>query len=235
MKSKHAIIGILAQLIVTGAALAVTVDVSDIEDAEDIKVPGACTLSDVTCTYDDFGKGVDDATVDASGISGTTGGVLLLTLNAPVTHLSFDFSLLGASSSVADTLSVIFKNAGKDMGDTKVDGTFVPNDPAQPGLGGRIIGSLAYDGAAFDQAFIYFSTDAQTFNATNISYGPPAAVVVGDLNGDGHVDMSDVLLLVTGFGTTLDDVGVYNSACDINGDGAVDVADLLTLVYHFGT
>jgi hypothetical protein len=49
----------------------------------------------------------------------------------------------------------------------------------------------------------------------------------GDLNGDGVVDVSDLLILLSAWGQ----VGVPG---DINGDGAIDVADLLLLLGAWG-
>jgi hypothetical protein len=55
-----------------------------------------------------------------------------------------------------------------------------------------------------------------------------------DVNGDGSVDVADLLLLVYSFGTVEGDPG-YDPACDFNDDGSVDVVDLLMLVKLFGT
>jgi hypothetical protein len=57
--------------------------------------------------------------------------------------------------------------------------------------------------------------------------------VSGDVDGDDHVDVVDLLWLVDAFGSVTGDAN-YDARCDFNGDGAVDVADLLDLVYNFG-
>lgn len=57
--------------------------------------------------------------------------------------------------------------------------------------------------------------------------------VPGDANGDGLVDVADLLLLVEAFGKSVGMPG-YDPACDFDGSGEVDVADLLTLIAHFG-
>lgn len=56
----------------------------------------------------------------------------------------------------------------------------------------------------------------------------------GDVTGDGHVDVEDLLWLVDAFGSLYEDAN-YNAACDFDGDGAVDVVDLLILIENFGT
>ncbi|HBE10897.1 MAG TPA: hypothetical protein DCY76_00535, partial [Flavobacteriales bacterium] len=50
-----------------------------------------------------------------------------------------------------------------------------------------------------------------------------------DINGNGTVEVSDVLLLLSDFGCTSDCTGA-----DIDGDGAVSVADILLLLAAFG-
>ena len=47
-----------------------------------------------------------------------------------------------------------------------------------------------------------------------------------DCNGDGMVDVTDMLSVIEGWGTP--------SGCDINGDGMIDVADLLEVVGSWG-
>jgi hypothetical protein len=51
---------------------------------------------------------------------------------------------------------------------------------------------------------------------------------VGDLNGDGQVNIFDLSMLLSAWGTT-------NTAADINHDGTVNVFDLSTLLSHWGT
>jgi hypothetical protein len=62
---------------------------------------------------------------------------------------------------------------------------------------------------------------------------PPANPVPGDVDGDGLVDVLDLLWLVDSFGTCVGDTG-FIPACDFNRDGCVDVGDLLTIVVNFG-
>ncbi|MDP7006568.1 MAG: GC-type dockerin domain-anchored protein, partial [Phycisphaerales bacterium] len=49
----------------------------------------------------------------------------------------------------------------------------------------------------------------------------------GDINGDGNVDVSDLL-------TVIDQLGLTDSPADVNGDGVVDVSDLLAIVDAWG-
>lgn len=53
------------------------------------------------------------------------------------------------------------------------------------------------------------------------------APTAGDTNGDGHVNISDLSILLTNFGTSV-------SSCDFNHDGTINVFDLSILLSHYG-
>lgn len=55
-------------------------------------------------------------------------------------------------------------------------------------------------------------------------------VMTGDLNGDGVVDVFDLLILLDGWGVP----GTGGASADLNSDGVVDVFDLLILLDHWG-
>jgi hypothetical protein len=57
--------------------------------------------------------------------------------------------------------------------------------------------------------------------------------MLGDINRDNSVDVTDLLTLVDAFGSIVGDSN-YDSTCDFNSDGSVDVVDLLTLTENFG-
>jgi hypothetical protein len=65
-------------------------------------------------------------------------------------------------------------------------------------------------------------------------YAAAPQVVIGDLNGDGAVDVVDLLIFVETFGKLRTDPG-FNPEADFNCDGSIDVVDLLIFVGNFGT
>jgi hypothetical protein len=54
-----------------------------------------------------------------------------------------------------------------------------------------------------------------------------------DINGDGIVDISDILDTALAFGSTSGEPR-WNPNCDLNDDGIVDISDILEVALHFG-
>jgi hypothetical protein len=79
-----------------------------------------------------------------------------------------------------------------------------------------------------DGSTLYFSSNRPGGSGYYDLYQAPIEPLV-DLNGDGIVDVADMVIMVDNWGTD-------NSLCDIGpmswGDGVVDVQDLIVLVEH---
>ncbi len=83
-------------------------------------------------------------------------------------------------------------------------------------------------------------TESDCFSASGLSWteGTPCApnpcvTAVGDLNGDGDVDLADLSQLLTAFGLCVGSPG-YDAAADLDDSGCVDLADLSALLTNFG-
>ena len=63
-----------------------------------------------------------------------------------------------------------------------------------------------------------------------VDIGTAEAVIAGDANLDGRVDLADFVILRNNFGIS---AGLFSTG-DFNGDGRVDLADLVILRNHFG-
>jgi hypothetical protein len=78
------------------------------------------------------------------------------------------------------------------------------------------------------------------YDTANASFRPKLVLsdivtaVVGDVNGDTHVDVSDLLFVAAAWGAPLGDPD-YNPLCDFNGDNVIDVSDLLLMAAQWGT
>jgi hypothetical protein len=66
-----------------------------------------------------------------------------------------------------------------------------------------------------------------------ILFVKPAFALVGDVNGDGRVDIRDIALVVAAFATHPGSPK-WNPACDLNGDLRVDIRDIAIVCAHFG-
>ncbi len=66
---------------------------------------------------------------------------------------------------------------------------------------------------------------ARSFLSSTLAAPNPA--LQGDLNNSSHVDITDLSILLSRYGTT-------NADADINGDGQVNITDLSILLTHFG-
>ena len=58
-------------------------------------------------------------------------------------------------------------------------------------------------------------------------------LLMGDIDEDGKVDSSDLIILAQAFGSQEGDPN-WDEKCDLNGDGKVDTEDLLLLAQNFG-
>ena len=58
---------------------------------------------------------------------------------------------------------------------------------------------------------------------------PPVETLMGDVNGDGLVNITDVTLLIA-YATTQEDNGINLDAADLNGDGNINVTDVTMLI-----
>jgi hypothetical protein len=96
------------------------------------------------------------------------------------------------------------------------------------GQGSRPGEPMPWVGMAYTTPVGYYS------NSNTVKVGLPAlGPVPGDTNGDGHVDVVDLLGLVYSFGTS-DGDPAFDPACDFNDDDSVDVVDLLIMVDFWG-
>lgn len=97
--------------------------------------------------------------------------------------------------------------------------------------------------AALDSGWMSLIDHATTDQWSDASSGAVASYIVegtssggtpGDIDGDGDVDLSDLAIMLSAFGTCVGDPG-FVPAADINGDGCIDLGDLSILLSNFGT
>ena len=81
----------------------------------------------------------------------------------------------------------------------------------------------------------YTLTAVATIPAGNATlFGQTITVrIMGDVNGDGRVDMKDIALIARSFGCTSTSPR-WNSACDLCGDGVINMKDIALAARNFG-
>jgi hypothetical protein len=109
------------------------------------------------------------AAVDQYGIYGSTNGLLILSVASPIVRMNIDWSVENVSGPVAD--GIYFAT---ETGDYVINpGTYVPYDLQTPDIG-HVVGTLAYEGAAFTIGQVYFSLGTAplvpVFNVNSITY-----------------------------------------------------------------
>jgi formylglycine-generating enzyme len=88
-----------------------------------------------------------------------------------------------------------------------------------------------------DRRYGFSPTREYNFIGFRVAASPgavPSRHAQGDTNGDGAVDVVDLLILAEAWGSLTGQTG-YDWLADFNDDGSVDVIDLLTLAEFFGT
>ncbi len=101
-----------------------------------------------------------------------------------------------------------------------------------------ISGSLIYNGTPLDQGLVAIQVNHNGILAPHIVYrtvytGQEPPGVIGDINGDGIVDIFDVVIIAAAFGSVPQDSN-WDVRADINGDDLVDIFDLVAVSSHYG-
>jgi hypothetical protein len=58
-------------------------------------------------------------------------------------------------------------------------------------------------------------------------------ILFGDLNGDGDVDIVDIMMVASHWNTSMGDPN-YNPTCDLDSDGDIDITDIMLVAVHWG-
>ena len=111
-------------------------------------------------------------------------------------------------------------------------GTLAPGDSATVTVSINIVADSLLPGTYSDTVTFTNSTNGIGNTTRSVSLTIP--IPPGDVNGDGHVDVVDLLWLVDAFGTCTNSPN-WNPACDLNSDGYVNNLDRQILMNAYGT
>jgi hypothetical protein len=109
---------------------------------------------------------------------------------------------------------------GEATYDNTTNNPFNPNDP--PGW------VLFGEGTEDEMFFIFIDVVPYEAGDEDIALGPSATTCPPDVNGDGLVGVTDILLLLADFGC------LSGCTTDVDGDGLITVSDVLTILSVFG-
>jgi hypothetical protein len=99
---------------------------------------------------------------------------------------------------------------------------------------GRTNGVQMYENRVPPKLYNGFRMAQEVVRGVNIlEQALAGARVAGDVDGDGHVDVTDLLYVAASWGARSGDPG-FDPRCDFNDDDAVDVSDLLILARFWG-
>jgi len=76
-------------------------------------------------------------------------------------------------------------------------------------------------------------TDNQGFSDSVMKTVTIIERILGDVNGDGKVDLTDLVLVALAYGSVPGDPN-WNPDADLNQDGTIGLADLVTVALHYG-
>ena len=176
MKKTFLIISLIIQMLVAGSALAFTVDFSSVVPTADITY-STYTLGNITFSYDNFDTKTETAAIDELGIYGSSFGALQLKFLAPVTTLSFGYSLYNVySNDLIDgaVFATTKLNGSGDVDLTSAAASFTLNGTDSIGDFGDAFGTFNVNGALFDEiSFLFAYSDiGTTFTVDSLFYAP---------------------------------------------------------------
>ncbi|MGB8779056.1 MAG: NosD domain-containing protein, partial [Candidatus Bathyarchaeia archaeon] len=92
--------------------------------------------------------------------------------------------------------------------------------------------NLVYGNCTISAYALPVQGETDTAN-NNFTGGVVTVTIPGDVDGNGRVNMGDVVSLCTAFGSTVGQ-SRYVPNCDIDNNGRVDMSDLIIALRHFG-
>lgn len=231
---------------VSGSAVTVSANASDDTGVTRVEfyINGQLAYTDTTSTYgmtwntSALVNGAYQITArayDAAGNS-TTSSVVTANVNNVVADttkptVNITAPLNGGSANGNTTFSATASdNVGVARVEFSVDGIIKNTDTASPYSttidtttltnGTHTFTATAYDAAGNNQAA------SATVTVSNTGNNP-----TGDVNGDSHVTIQDLAILVNNYGKQ---IGATLSQGDLNADGKVTIQDLAILIAHYG-
>jgi hypothetical protein len=205
--------------------------IAKVEFYVDGVLTGTDTTSPYSFSWNTAGKdGAHSLTLKAYDKSPTanvaTSSAVSITVNNADSQAPSTPTNLHVTGSTLNTIGIAWSASTDNIG---VTGYQVKRNGSLLGT----IASLSYTDTGLAPGTSYNYTISAVDFAGNVSAasnsiaGTTVAAKPGDLNGDNQVDLIDLSIMLSNWGTT-------NATCDINHNGSVDIFDLSILLSHYG-
>jgi len=157
MRRVPLLLGLFALLLASSAARAELVPFASVPGTQNITGDPGYTVGDVNFTFTPDSPS-ESAAVDASGIFGSTAGLLAITFARETSGLAFDLELAdGLTGPLPQAATVFLYQGGSAVGSPlDVPATFTAYDPPP---GGSYSGHFNFSGSFFDTAYVIFAQD----------------------------------------------------------------------------
>jgi len=161
--------------------------------------------------------------------------------NIAITAISSSKTAVGQGQKV--NITVVVQNQGVDAVTTSVTlyaNTTILSSFTNIALSGRTQTTLTYtwQTGSFDKAKYVISANAtaipgETNTADNTyTYGLVSVMIMGDIDGNGWVNVLDAIDLSNSFGKSIGQTG-FNPDADFDDNGVVNILDAITLANHY--
>ena len=199
---------------------------------------GNILKGDGTATFNFTGGTLKNAATIDLGQAFVQSGGTLEPGNSPGTTTIVGGYTLGSGGTLAIELGGTTQGTEFDfvdvVGDLDLAGTLDVSliDSFAPSFGDRF-DILDWDSltGTFDTVALPTLTDGLTWNLDDLYLtGELAVLLLGDTDGDGVVDLGDLVIITNNFGAT--GAGLMDG--DLDGNGTVDLGDLVIVTNHFG-
>jgi len=139
--------------------------------------------------------------------------------------------------SLHDNLTICFKYPGAPPCGGYTDVLWLAEDPVTGAVPAHSAMPFAVtfdasdlDNSVYEASIVVSSNDP---DESTVTVAVTLCVLSGDVDGDGDVDVADIMLVAGRWNTTVGD-NDYDPAYDLDHDGDIDVVDIMMVVAHWG-
>jgi hypothetical protein len=210
-----------------GGHLRIDVDLGGLLGSLDVGTFSAVIVSDTgRNSYGPMSSGAD---MDLFTLEGLDVGVSYLYAGPTPTHQDETSDILGQRLAKIDAMSGVHEDQGLLHVSLGFEGSITAQFSAPQGIDFEPGGGGGGGGGPAGAPLVLHLAEAGASESFRVSIetSPPAPACPADTNDDGHVDVSDLVIVITAWGGT-------QPGADVNDDGVVGVADVVAVLLAWG-